>query len=115
MKQITENNLTWVDSEKPTQKDIEWLKQNFNFHPVTLNELIPPSQREKVEHFNDYLFLVTYVPIFSEKKHTTTPIEIDFLITRTHIITLHEHSVEPIKTFAEKCENQVELKNKYFG
>ena len=115
MKQITENNLTWVDIEKPTQKDIEWLKQNFNFHPVTLNELIPSSQREKVEHFNDYLFLVTYVPIFSEKKHTTTPVEVDFLITRDHLITVHNESLEPIKNFVEKCRNKPELKNKYFG
>ncbi len=115
MKTITENNLTWVDIEKPTPKDIEWLQNNFNFHPVTLSELIPSSQREKVEHFNDYLFLVTYVPIFTEKKHTTTPIEVDFLITRDHLITVHNESLEPIKNFAEKCQNKPELKNKYFG
>ncbi|KKT76938.1 MAG: Mg2 transporter protein CorA family protein [Candidatus Giovannonibacteria bacterium GW2011_GWC2_44_8] len=115
MKQITENNLTWVDIEKPTQKDIEWLRVNFNFHPVTLSELIPSSQREKVEHFNDYLFLVTNVPIFNDKKHTTTPIEVDFLITRDHLITVHNESLEPVKNFAEKCKNKPELKNKYFG
>ncbi|MDO8676792.1 MAG: magnesium transporter CorA family protein [Candidatus Azambacteria bacterium] len=115
MKTISENNLTWIDIEKPTQKDIEWLGVNFNFHPVTLSEIIPSSQREKVEHFNDYLFLVTYVPIFNDKKRTTTPIEIDFLITRDHIITVHNESLEPLKNFAEKCQNNPELRNKYFG
>ena len=115
MNTITENNLTWIDIEKPTKKDIDWLRVNFNFHPVTLSELIPSSQREKVEHFNDYLFLVTYVPIFNDKKHTTTPVEVDFLITRDHLITVHNESLEPIKNFAEKCGNKPELKNKYFG
>lgn len=115
MRTIIENDLTWVDIEKPTTKDIDWLKNNFNFHPVTLGELIPSSQREKVEHFNDYLFLVTYIPIFNEKKRTTTPVEVDFLITRNHLITVHNESLEPIKTFAEKCRNKPELKNKYFG
>lgn len=115
MNTLTENNLTWIDIEKPTQKDIDWLKQNFNFHPITLAELIPSSQREKVEHFNDYLFLVTYVPIFNEKKHTTTPVEVDFLITRDHLISVHNEQLEPIKNFAEKCQNKLELKNKYFG
>ena len=65
MKTISENNLTWLDIEKPTQKDIDWLKANFNFHPLTLGELIPPSRREKVEHFDNYLFLVMYVPVFN--------------------------------------------------
>ena len=115
MNTITENNLTWIDIEKPTKKDIDWLRVNFNFHPVTLSELIPSSQREKVEHFNDYLFLVTYVPIFNDKKHTTTPVEVDFLITRDHLITVHNESLEPIKNFVEKCRNKPELKNKYFG
>src|SRR3990167_10602618 len=110
MKQIAENNLTWIDIEKPTQKDIDWMKNNFNFHPVTLGELIPSSQREKVEHFNDYLFLVTYVPIFNDKKRTTTPIEVDFLITTTHLITVHEHSIEPVKTFTEKCEKNSDIR-----
>ena len=115
MKTITENNLTWVDIEKPTPKDIDWLRVNFNFHPVTLSELIPSSQREKVEHFNDYLFLITFVPIFSEKRRTTTPVEVDFLITRDHLITVHNESLEPIKTFDQNCRNKPELKNKYFG
>ena len=115
MNTITENNLTWIDIEKPTQKDIDWLKKNFNFHPVTLSELIPSSQREKVEHFNDYLFLVTYVPIFNEKKRTTTPLEVDFLITRDHLITVHNEPLEPVKNFAKKCLDKQELKNKYFG
>lgn len=115
MKIISENNLTWVDIEKPTQKDIEWLKNNFNFHPITLSELIPSSQREKMEHFNDYLFLVTYVPVFNNKKRTTVPAEVDFLITLDHVITVHDKPLEPLKNFQEKCQNKPEFRKKYFG
>lgn len=104
MKQITENNLTWVDIEKPTQKDIEWLMSNFNFHQVTLNELIPPSVREKVEQFPDYLFLVMYVPVFNENKRTTKPVELDILLTKSHIITVHSGPIEPLGSFLKKCD-----------
>ena len=71
MKTITENNLTWIDIEKPTQKDLDWLKNNFNIHTTILDELISPIQREKVEYFDNYLFLVMYVPVFQRKKKTT--------------------------------------------
>lgn len=115
MKTITENNLTWIDIEKPTQKDIDWLKNNFNFHPITLGELIPPSKREKVEHFNDYLFLVMYVPVFHSKKRTTQPVELDVLITKTHIITVHNDPIEPLSDFYKKLEKEALLKEKVFG
>jgi len=114
MKQITENNLTWIDIEKPVQKDLNWLKANFNFHPITLGELVPPSKREKVEQFPDYLFLVTYIPVFHVKKRTTQPIEIDILITKTHIITVHNENMEPIEDFFEKLEKEPSVKEKVF-
>ena len=115
MKTISENNITWVDIEKPTQKDIEWLKTNFNFYPVTLAELIPPSQREKVEHFDGYLFLVMYVPVFNDKKRTTRPVELDIMITKNHIITVHNEFIEPLKDFVKKCEEKSDIRNRLFS
>ena len=115
MKQITENNLTWVDIEKPTQKDLDWLRINFNIHPITLGELIPSSRREKVEHFDNYLFLVMYVPVFHQKKKTTRPIELDILITKNHLITVHNETIEPLKDFVKKSEEKPNLKSKYFS
>lgn len=115
MKTISENNLTWIDIEKPVQKDIDWLKANFNFHPVTLSELIPPSRREKVEQFDEYLFLVIYVPVFEAKKRTTKPIELDLLITKTQIITVHNELIEPLSDFFKKCQTDQAVKEKSFA
>lgn len=114
MKTITENNLNWIDIEKPNQKDLEWLKINFDIHPITLGELIPPSRREKIEHFDNYLFLVMYVPMFHQKKQTTKPIELDVLITKSHLITIHNEIIEPLDDFTKKCEEKPDLKSKYF-
>jgi len=114
MKTITENNLSWVDIEKPTQKDLDWLKNNFNIHTVVLDELIPFSQREKVEYFENYLFLAMHVPIFHQKKKTTRPIELDVLITENRLITIHNEPIEPLKDFIKKCEKS-DFKSKYFS
>ena len=114
MKTITENNLSWVDIEKPTQKDLDWLRINFNIHPITLSELVLPSQREKVEQFESYLFLVMYTPIFNAKKRTTKAVELDIIITKNHVITVHNQSMEPLNIFAERLSNSEE-KGRIFG
>jgi len=115
MKTITENNLTWTDIEKPVQKDLDWLKNNFNIHTIVLDELIPASQREKVEYFDNYLFLAMHVPVFHQAKKTTKPIELDFLIAENHLITIHNESIEPLKDFMKKCEEKSDLKSKCFS
>ena len=115
MKTITENNLTWTDIEKPTKKDLDWLKNNFNIHTIVLDELIPASQREKVEYFDNYMFLAIHVPVFHQTKKTTKPIELDFLIAENQLITIPHDRIEPPKNLIKKCENKPELKSKYFN
>ncbi len=115
MKIITENELTWTDIEKPSQKDLKWLKNNFNIHTIVLDEFIPASQREKVEYFDNYLFLAMHVPVFHRIKKTTKPIELDFLIAENHLITIHNEPIEPLKDLMKKCEEKAELKSKCFG
>ena len=114
MKQITENNLTWVDIEKPTQKDLDWLKTNFAIHPITLNELLLHSQREKVEQFESYLFLVMYAPIFNAKKRTTKAAELDAIVTKSYVITVHNEPMEPLNIFTERLSDS-EKKGRIFS
>lgn len=33
-----QGKITWVNIERPTRDEIEWLRQNYRFHP-------PPSRR----------------------------------------------------------------------
>jgi len=115
MKIITENNLTWTDIEKPSQKDLDWLKNNFNIHTIVLDELLPVSQREKVEYFDNCLFLAMHVPVFHQRKKTTKPIELDILIAENHLITIHNEPIEPLEDLMEKCEEKPDLKSKCFG
>jgi len=115
MKIITENGLTWTDIERPNKKDLNWLKNNFNIHTIVLDELIPASQREKVEYFDNYMFLAMHVPVFHQAKKTTKPIELDILIAENHLITIHNEPIEPLKDLMKKCEEKADLKSKCFG
>ena len=55
-----EHNLLWVDVDAPTDEEIAQLGREFGFHPLTLEDLVHPHQRPKIEQFDDYFFLVAY-------------------------------------------------------
>ena len=114
MKTITENNLTWIDIERPAQKDFDWLKSTFNIHDIIFKEIALHSRREKVEYFDSYVFMVMYAPVFYQKKKTTAPIELDVIITKDHLITIHNETIEPLKDLIKKCQTKPDLKSKYF-
>jgi len=94
--------MTWVDIVRPTRKDIEGLTKIHNFHAVILDELLHPSDRAKVDFDRNYLYLIYHLPLYDPEQRTSRRGEIDFLITKTHVITLHYESIEPIEELKQR-------------
>jgi magnesium transporter len=104
METIKIKDLTWIDIVDPKKEDIEYLKQNFDFHPIVLNELTTPTLRPKVENYDHYLYMVLHFPIYHPKEKTSKSMEIDFLITATTLITVRYGKIQPLLEFWKKCE-----------
>ena len=54
------DNLTWIDLDKPTEDDFKWLSETFGFHDLALEDAAKQKQRAKVETYEDYFFIVAY-------------------------------------------------------
>ena len=114
MKKITNNNITWIDIENPTQNDLDKLKEEFNLHPFIVNKFLPPIHRPEIEEYPDHLFIAMHFPVYNPKSKETKTVEIDFIITPDTLITSHKDPVPDLKTFFNECELQDHYQNKYF-
>lgn len=115
MKTLKTKTLTWIDIKNPKKKDIDYLRENFDFHPLVLEELLSPTLRPKVEHYDHYLFMVTHFPIFNPAERKTNPVELDFLITKNSLITVRYETLKPLEELWTKCKTGKEFKEKCFG
>lgn len=116
MKTIQHKHITWIDIEKPTKNDLKYLKDNFDFHSLILDEIPAPTIRSKVEEFPTYLYLVLHFPVYNKKTKENKPFEIDFLITRTHIITSHlTNNFPPLADFFKKLEKEDEAQKRFMN
>jgi len=115
LKSVAHKGITWIDIQNPKPADIKYLRKNFNFHELVLEELMHPGHRPKVEHHDDYIFLILYYPAFNKIKKETFPREIDILVTKTHIITSHSEAIIPIKTLFEQIGQYATAKKEYMS
>ncbi len=100
----------WVDIVNPQKKHLDWLKREFNIHPVILEELRQPSARPKTEVYDDYIYFIYYFPDYDKEEETSKRVEIDFLITHNHVITVHYEKIEALEGFEiEKGEYPLQL------
>lgn len=104
--------ITWIDILKPTKADIDFLKKHHKFHPIILDELLHLSSRSRVEFYPSYLFLTYHLPIYDKSLRTSRRAEIDFLITKNSVITVHYEDLEPLDSFMRSLNNNQHFKQK---
>ena len=114
MKKIIHKNTTWLQITNPHAEDLTGLRKEFGFHTITVNDLKRPSIRAKVERYKDYLYMAIHFPIFVPEERMVLPGEIDFLITKKTLITIHYEKSPALDEFEEKLLKTPEIKDDYF-
>jgi magnesium transporter len=93
---IAKNTARWIDIFRPTKNDIDYLKKTFRIHPLILGELKGPSARSRVEAYDNYLYLIYYFPVYDPEEKTSRRAEIDFIITKNAVVTVHYEKFEAL-------------------
>ncbi len=112
---LTWGDLTWVNIEKPTERETEYLAQNYSFHPLDLDDCLSRIQRPKIDEYKDYLFLVFLFPIFDKEARVTTPSQISAFISEKYLITLHSGELKPLVKLFRECQIDEESRQEYFS
>ncbi len=90
---IHTKNLKWIDIVSPGAAEIDFLKKNYSFHPLDLQDVAATSQHTKVEARDTYQFIVMLFPIFDRKAREIKPAEVDIFIGKGYLITIHDGSM----------------------
>lgn len=97
----------------PSENDLLYLKENFNFHPFILKSILPPIHHPRFENYNDYLFLVIHYPFFDEIAKETKGRELDIIVTKETLITVRYNNIPPLQSFFTRL-NLYEKERKEF-
>lgn len=99
---IKTKSLAWIDIQKPDEKDVQFLAEKFNFHPLVLKEIMPPMDHPKIESYRDYIYIIFYYPSFERSSRITIPLELDIIVGKNYIITSHYQTIIPLKALFDR-------------
>jgi len=115
LESLTYGDLTWVNIERPTERETEYLAQNYPFHPLDLDDCLSRIQRPKIDEYKDYLFLVFHLPVFSKETRVTTTSQVSVFIGEKYLVTLHKGELKPLVKLFRECQIDEESQQEYFG
>ena len=115
LQSLTWGELTWINIEHPTEKEIEYLAQNYPFHPLDLDDCLSRIQRPKIDKYKDYLFLVFHFPVFHKEARVTRASQLSVFIGPNYLITLHRGELKPLVKLFKECEIDEESRQENFS
>lgn len=115
IEEIRAKTRRWInitDAKDINGPEIRYLKKNFNFHSINLEDCISVGQRPKIDTYKDSFFVVLLYPIYNRRTGEIIPAEIDFFVGRGYIITIHDNKLQTIVRYfnhLKKQKNQREM------
>ncbi len=100
----TYKKLTWIDLENPTKEEVRSTMDEFEIHPLVAEELLTESARPKVDYYGNQIYLVLHFPTVTHSHDGKTMQEVDFVISKNSIVTVHYEAIDPLFEFSKLFE-----------
>lgn len=114
--QITHGRVTWLNIVQPTSADVEALRQAYPLiHPLNLEDLMSPLERPKIDEDDSYLFVVMHFPLWDPRLRLSRAAEVDLIVGRGYIITIHDGTLKPLQSLFQQCESQPDFRERLMG
>lgn len=105
-----QKGVQWIDLERPTNEEVESLVEEFNLGPFVEQELLSPTSKPRIDLFPSFLYVVLHFPSFRDTRGAQATHEVDLIIAKDLVISVHYESVPAILDFSRSFETSLLLK-----
>lgn len=99
--------IIWIDIENPSKENMQFLQDNFPFHPLDIEDCLSIIERPKLDEYDDYFFLVLHIPHFIKQTGRLVPVSVNIFIGNNYLVTVHRGLCNPIENAIDYlAENQ---------
>ncbi len=84
--------INWYHITNPSENDFTFLEDNFQFHPLDLEDCRSINQRPKIDEYDDYYFIILHFPQFDKSNTFIRTKEVKIFWGQNYIITIEKSS-----------------------
>jgi magnesium transporter len=127
--------LFFINVAKPTDFEMKFLKNTYDFDPLSLEDYLHRTQIPKIENYKRYDLLVLRFPLFSEnipenshlynaylpafniqsKKKRVVSSYVNFYISKEYVVVVHDGILPKIDQIFNLCQKTLHNRTEYMG
>jgi magnesium transporter len=98
----------WVDMLDPGAEELECLRTEFQFHPLSLEDVTRGSQRPKIEIYPTYYFVVFYALAYPKPDAPLEARELNIFLGPNYVVTVHTQPIHELVEVWERWQRRVD-------
>lgn len=96
--------LLWVDLESPRREEIQSILEEFNLPENLEDKMYKASSDSSTDINSGFTYSVLYLPKIVKEINKVVDQEVDFIIGKNFLITVHYEFIDVLDSFAKKFE-----------
>jgi magnesium transporter len=100
--------FVWVALKEPTEAELEEMREEFDLHPLAVEDASHGHQRPKIEEYGDQLFVVMTTTELSPTDELKLG-EMNVFVGRNYILSIRQHTERGFQEVRARCEREPEL------
>jgi magnesium transporter len=99
----------------PEEKDLEYLKNNFKFHPLDFEDVVTKATRTKIDEYDNYHFIILLFPLIDQTTNEIKPTEVDFFLGKDFIVTIHDGTMRTLNNLVHNTHQYDDTRNHHMS
>ena len=112
--EVSAGNLKWIHIDKPKKEDFVFLQELHPFDPIVMDYVSTPTLHPSLEEFGDNVYFILHFPVIYQTQRHNKTAEVDFLMTKSVLITITYERYERLEKLFASCEEDQALRSRYF-
>ncbi|MBM3860950.1 MAG: magnesium/cobalt transporter CorA [Verrucomicrobia bacterium] len=95
----------WIDFEHVTADEARPILEGVcNFHPLAIEDCVQPSDRPKVDEYENYLFMVIHAVDFTRATEEFRTTELNIFMGKDFLVTYHDDPLRSITAAMDRVQ-----------
>jgi len=99
--------FVWVAIKEPSAEELDKMKEEFDLHPLAVEDARHGHQRPKIEEYGDSLFAVVQMPILKDKEIEMG--EVAIFVGRNYVLTVRQRAEPGFQAVRDRAESEPHL------
>ncbi len=105
-----ESGLVWVDLHVQSEEDGDFLRDVFDFHPLTIEDSVTARvDPAKADDYGGYIFIVVQALCRYDPDRELQATEVDFYLGHNYVVSCHLNEVPAIVAFQDRSRRDIRL------